>query len=143
MSGAIALRRFARIRVEVAAPVSLGMLDGLERRMVAIVGGSVDGAHFQGRVLAGGNDIQAVRADGSVELVARYALDLGAAGMVMVENSGVRRPMRGDAQARPYFRGVMRFQAPAGALAWLNDTLFVSSGHREGNVVVLDVDEVL
>jgi Protein of unknown function (DUF3237) len=147
MSGGIALRPFARIRVEVAPPVSLGMLDGAERRMVSILGGTVEGVHLHGKVLAGGNDIQSVRADGSVELVARYALDLGTAGMVMVENSGARRPpaadQAGDQQALPYFRGVMRFQAPPGALEWLNSTLFLSSGYREGSTVVLDVEEVL
>lgn len=143
MSGAIALRPFARIRVEVAPPVSLGTLDGRERRMVAILGGTVESARFTGRVLAGGNDIQSVRDDGSLDLVARYALDLGEAGMVMVENTGIRRPAAGDAQAPAYFRGMLRFTAPAGPLAWLNATLFLTNGWREGNTVVLDVEEVL
>ena len=142
MSG-ITLRPFAQIRVEVAPPIGLGVLDGSERRMVPILGGTVQGPHFTGKVLAGGNDIQAVRADGSVELVARYALDLGAAGMVMVENSGVRRPVPGAPQAPAYFRGLLRFRAPAGSLEWLNTTLFMTTGRREGNVVVLDVEEVL
>lgn len=143
MSAGIALRPFAQIRVEVAAPVVLGVLDGLERRMVPILGGTVESPHFSGKVISGGNDIQSVRADGSVELVARYALNLGEAGTVMVENTGVRRPAGSDPQAPSYFRGVMRFQAAEGALAWLNTTLFMTTGRREGSTVVLDVSEVL
>ncbi|HEY8605609.1 MAG TPA: DUF3237 family protein [Noviherbaspirillum sp.] len=143
MSGTgIALRHVALLRVEVAAPESLGILDGCERRIVRILGGSAEGPFFKGTVVAGGNDIQTVRPDGSVELVARYALDLGNAGRVMVENTGIRRPPA-TPDARPYFRGVLRFQAPRGALDWLNSTLFLTTGHREGSTVHLEVAEVL
>lgn len=146
MSGEeISLRTVAHLRIEVAAPVSLGQLHGLERRMVSILGGTVEGPQLRGTILPGGSDIQTVHADGTVELVARYALDLGEAGKVLLENTGIRRgpPTPGITDIRPYFRGVMRFQAPQGPLDWLNRTVFVTSGHREGAVVHIEVAEVL
>ena len=135
-----ALRPMLRLQIEVGPPLALGRLNGLERRLVPILGGTADG-QFSGRVLPGGSDLQAVRDDGTIELLARYALDLGAdAGKVLLENTGLRRASRtGEA---PYFRGRMRFDAPAGPLAWLNDALFITSGYREGHTVCLEVFEV-
>jgi hypothetical protein len=132
-----ALELVANIRVIVAPPVSLGQLNGLERRMVAITGGSVSGPHLNGTVLAGGSDIQTVRADGTIELVARYALDFGPHGKVLAENTGLRRApvAAGGDQAANYFRGVFRFQAPEGALQWLNDSIFINTGYRDGEGV--------
>ena len=137
MSTAPAMRCIAQLQVQVAPPIELGRLNGLERRMVPILGGSIDGEGFAGTILPGGSDVQTVREDGVVELVARYAVDLGEAGKVFVENSGIRR--MGAAGTPPYFRGRMRFEAPAGPLGWLNDAFFITTGHREGNVVHIQV----
>jgi hypothetical protein len=135
------LRPVARIEVNVAAPIMLGELDGLERRMIPIVGGKISGQDFSGSILPGGSDVQSVRADGTIHLLARYAIDIGGRGSLLVENSGIRRPA--EAGEAPYFRGVLRFSAPPGPLRWLNDSVFVSSGYREGGTVYLDVMEVV
>lgn len=139
------LELIANLSVAVDVPIALGQLNGLERRMVPIVGGIVSGPHFSGKVLPGGSDIQTIRTDGTIELVARYALDLGPLGKVMVENTGLRSPPgNGATTTSPnYFRGVFRFQAPKGALQWLNDNVFVNSGHREGGRVQLAIFRVL
>jgi hypothetical protein len=136
-----ALRTVARIEVNVAAPIMLGELGGSERRMIPIVGGKITGPDFSGSILPGGSDLQSVRADGTIHLHARYAIDLGDHGSLLVENSGIRRP--GEVGDAPYFRGVLRFCAPSGPLQWLNDSVFVSSGYREGGTVYLDVMEVI
>ncbi|RJG07374.1 DUF3237 domain-containing protein [Noviherbaspirillum cavernae] len=140
-----ALRPVIRVEVHVAPPTMLGELAGVERRIIAIAGGTIAGADFAGTILPGGSDIQSVRADGTIELTARYAVDLGPHGKLLVENTGIRRNATGlEAQsAPPYFRGVMRFNAPAGPLQWLNDSVFISSGRREGGTVFLDVFEVV
>lgn len=135
-----ALRPIVRLQIEVAPPIALGRSNGLERRMIPILGGRAYGL-FGGSILPGGSDIQAVRDDGTIELLARYALDLGGAGRILLENTGLRRAS-GDAEA-PYFRGRMRFDAPAGALAWLNNAMFLTSGYRDGGVVHLEVFEVM
>jgi hypothetical protein len=139
-----ALRAIARIEVNVAPPIMLGELAGSERRLIQIAGGTFFGPGFSGSILPGGSDVQAVRADGTIDLVARYAVDLGEQGKLLIENTGIRRAVRPDDPASPaYFRGVVRFSAPAGPLQWLNDSVFVSSGRREGGTVYLDVLEVL
>jgi hypothetical protein len=139
----VGLRRVARIEIIVAAPISLGHLAGLERRMVPILGGKITGEDFAGDILPGGSDVQSVRADGTIDLMARYAIDLGRHGSLLVENTGIRRPASsGEAASPPYFRGMLRFSAPPGPLQWLNDSVFVSSGERRGNTVHLDVMEV-
>lgn len=140
----IGLRSIARLEIAVVPPVALGELKGTERRFVAIKGGNVSGPLFSGTILPGGSDIQLVRANGAIDLVARYALDLGPLGTVLVENTGIRRAEDvADANGRPYFRGVMRFEAPRATLGWLNDTVFVTTGYREGGTVYLEVFEVL
>lgn len=139
-----ALRAALQIEVIVAAPIVLGELGGMERRMIPIVGGKLTGPDFSGTILPGGSDVQSVRPDGTIDLLARYAVDLGVEGKLLIENSGIRRMAKsGEVGAALYFRGVMRFCAPPGALHWLNDSVFVSSGYRDGNAVYLTVMEVL
>ncbi|TFW09399.1 DUF3237 family protein [Oxalobacteraceae bacterium OM1] len=135
------LRNVGRIEVQVQPPIGLGQLAGAERRIIPITGGTLSVSGLSGTILPGGADIQAVRSDGTIELTARYAIDLGEAGMLLVENTGLRRagPTPSDP---PYFRGVMRFTAPSGALQWLNDSVFINTGRREGGTVILDVFEV-
>lgn len=135
-----ALRPLLLLQIEVAPPLLLGQLNGQERRMIAILGGRADGL-FSGTVLPGGSDLQTVRDDGTIELHARYALDAGEQGRLMVENTGLRRAA-GDGEA-PYFRGWMRIEAPAGPLGWLNSRLLLTTGRRAGSSVHLEVFEVL
>jgi len=135
------LRMVAQIEVSVAAPIMLGELAGVERRMIPIAGGRITGAGFSGAILPGGSDVQSVRADGTIDLLARYAINLGDGGSLLIENAGIRRP--GQHGGAPYFRGTVRFYAPPGPLQWLNDSVFVSSGYREGGTVHLDVMEVV
>jgi len=139
-----ALRMALQLEVNVAAPVILGELGGFERRMIPIVGGKLTGRDFSGTILPGGSDVQSIRSDGTVDLLARYAVDLGGDGKLLIENTGIRRMTKSDdGNAAHYFRGVMRFCAPPGRLQWLNDSVFISNGYREGNAVYLTVLEVL
>jgi hypothetical protein len=140
------LEKLARIEVRVSPPLQLGALAGSERRMVPILGGMMWIYGLEGTILPGGSDIQRVAADGKIELVARYAIDFGAAGKLLVENTGIRRealeaPAPGI-EPMPYFRGIIRFDAPSGVLEKLNQSIFLSTGHREGGTVSLDVFEV-
>ena len=112
--------------------------------MIPIIGGTFSSADFRGVILPGGSDVQSVRSDGTIDLLARYAVDLGQYGNLLIENTGIRRAVGPDqADGVPYFRGVVHFCAPPGPLQWLNDSVFVSSGYRDGSTVYLDVMEVL
>lgn len=138
------LRPVIRIVVNVAPPEVLGQLSGAERRIISIVSGTVSGPGFTGAILPGGSDMQVVRADGTIELTARYAADVGPHGKLLIENTGIRRAAAaGEESTQPYFRGVMRFSAPSGSLEWLNNSIFVSTGYREGGTVYLEVLELL
>lgn len=74
----------ANLVVEVGAPIEAGA----SRRIVPILGGTVEGARLSGRVLPGGADFQLFRPDGVTELEARYVLECHDGAKVYVENRG-------------------------------------------------------
>lgn len=137
------LRSVLQLAVHVAPPTLLGEIGEAERRFIPVLGGTLSGSGLSGTIIPGGSDIQRVRADGTIELTARYAVDLGVDGKLLVENAGLRRASHDGTSEQPYFRGVVRFDAPSGQLQWLNDSLFVSTGYRQGETVHLEVFEVL
>src|SRR5688572_28675798 len=68
----------------------LGMTPYGERRIINILGGTVDGPRLKGKVLPGGADWQIVRADGVVHLTARYTLESDAGAKILVNAEGYR-----------------------------------------------------
>ena len=73
-----------------------------ERRIIDILGGTVDGPKLKGKVLPGGADWQIVRADGVVHLTARYTIETDTGGADPGQRRGLPpRPARGDGAARP------------------------------------------
>src|SRR3954462_5497506 len=55
-----------------------------ERRIINILGGTVDGPKLKGKILPGGADWQIVRAEGVVRLTARYTLESDAGAKILV-----------------------------------------------------------
>ena len=64
-----------RLEVEVLPPEPLDPASGGRVRLVAIAGGRVSGG-ISGRIPPGGADWQSVRPDRTVEIEARYLLEL-------------------------------------------------------------------
>lgn len=136
-----------QISLSVAPPVSVST----DRRYIPITGGLVTGA-FQGKVLSGGADWQKIAADGTIEIDARYVLEL-VDGRVEVESRGLRsgsaeilnRLSRGEIidPKLYYFRTAMRFWTTASRLNRLNHMLAVSCGERLADTVRLTVFEVV
>src|SRR5260370_22256924 len=62
-----------------------------ERRIISILGGTVEGPKLKGKVLSGGADWQIVRADGVVHLQARYTIETETGGQILVDAEGYRR----------------------------------------------------
>ena len=124
-----------------------------ERRIINILGGTVEGEKLKGKVLPGGADWQIVRADGVVHLTARYTVETETGGQILVNSEGYRHgPPEVMAQlARDetvdrslyYFRAFMRFETADPQAAWLNRILAVGYGARENRAVRVDVHEVL
>jgi hypothetical protein len=124
-----------------------------ERRIINILGGTVEGPKLQGKILPGGADWQIVRADGVVHLTARYTVATETGGQILVNSEGYRhgppevmaRLARDETvdRSRYYFRAFMRFETADPHAAWLNRILAVGYGARENRAVRLDVHEVL
>ena len=124
-----------------------------ERRIINILGGTVEGPKLNGKVLPGGADWQIVRADGVVHLHARYTIETNTGGQILVDAEGYRhgppdvmaalaRDETVDPQ-RYYFRTLMRFETADPASAWLNRILAIGRGARANRQVRIEVFEVL
>ena len=124
-----------------------------ERRIINILGGTVEGPKLKGKVLPGGADWQIVRADGVVHLNARYTIETDTGGRILVDAEGYRHGppevMAALARdetvdpARYYFRTFMRFETADPAASWLNRILAIGNGARMKGAVRIEVFEVL
>jgi hypothetical protein len=139
-----------RLAVEVGEVVPIGAVAVGERRVVAIGGGSFEGADgWHGRVLPGGADWQLLRSDGVLEVDARYVLEDAQGARVQVVSQGLRHGppeviaalARGETvdPALYYFRTALRFETAAPALQRLNRVVAVGVGAREARLVRLSV----
>ena len=135
-----------RLTVDVGDVVSMGAGPLGERRVVSILGGTFKGPAMRGDVLPGA-DWQIARADGVLDIDARYALREQAGGVVSVVSQGYRHGpddvlaalARGEEvdPATYVFRTVMRFETGAPRLAWLNRTIAVATAQRKARQVLL------
>ena len=136
------------VRAEVAAPRVIGPSSHGLRRVVPILGGTVKGPRFSGRVVPGGADWQYVRPDGVLSAEARYALEADDGTLVMVTNRGLRhgpaevieRIARGEdvAATEYYFRTVAEIEAPLGSPHdWMNKALFIGIAERKAAAAII------
>ncbi len=141
------------IDVDVGPIQDLGVMPLGRRRIIPILGGTARGPRLTASVLPGGADWQIVRGDGVIELVAHYALRTHDGVEISVVNRGIRSAPT-DVMARltkgesvdptlVYCRAVPTFEAPAGAYAWMNRSVFLSSVARFPDRVQVTVFEVL
>jgi len=138
--------------ITVAPTVELGPGPRGGRRMVPILSGTFDGPKIKGEILPGGIDWQLVRSDGVTEIEAHYTLQTDDGVLIRVINKGFRhgppevmqRLAAGEAvdPAEYYFRAAPIIEAPSGRYEWLNRRLFVSSGERYPDRVVLRFFEI-
>jgi hypothetical protein len=151
------LRRFCRVQIDVAAPLIVGPLDGGERRIVSILGGSFagewQGIALRGEILPGGADWQLVLPDTTTQVQARFTMRTDDGALIDLQNQGIRhrpravieRLWRGEPvdPAEYSFRMTPRLTTGDARYAWLNKLVCVASGYRELNKVVYDIWEVL
>ena len=124
----------ADLIVLVGEPVEIGA-----RRVIPILGGEVAGPRIRGRVLPGGADFQILRADGVIELHARYVVECESGARIYVENSGLRH---GPPEA-VYFRTTPRFECADESYAWLTRHIFLGAGVRRPDRVELTIHQVM
>ncbi len=132
-----------------APPVEIGRLAEGQRRIIEILGGSFDGPLLRGTIEAGGADWQLIRSDNVAALDARYTLLTHEGVRIYVQNRGVRyaepavmqRLVRGEPvdASEYYFWSTPQFETDAAELQWLRRSIFLGSGTRLPDLVVIQV----
>ena len=137
------------VRAEVADPLVIGELPtGQTRRIIDITGGTFEGPGIKGKLRPGGADWQLIRrGHGFTDIDARYTLETDAGELIYVTNIGIRhaapdvmrRLNAGETvdQSEIYFRAVPKFETAAPNLEWLMRSIFVSTGERYPNGVII------
>jgi hypothetical protein len=123
------------------------------RRIINILGGTVDGPRLKGKILPGGADWQIARADGVVHLTARYTAETDDGAKILIDAEGYRHGpaevmerLARDETVDPslyYFRTFMRFETSDPTVSWLNRILAIGTGARLKGAVRIEVFEVL
>jgi hypothetical protein len=137
---------------DVTQPIDIGDIPQGRRRIIPISGGTVKGPRLNGRMLPGGADFQVWRSDGCTEIHARYVIETDTGKLIYVENTGLRHgppeAMQRLAQGLPvdpaliYFRTVAKLETAAPEFAWLTRGIFLCSGARFPDRVVIRYFEV-
>jgi len=142
-----------RIAADVGELMTMGGGPLGERRVVGITGGTFEGPQLKGAIVPGGADWQIVRADGVLDIDARYALRTDGGALIRVVSQGFRHGPpevlaalgRGEdvPPEKYFFRTVMRFETGAAGLQWLNRTIAVASAQRKARQVLLEAYQLL
>ena len=141
------LQFFADLSIQVAKPHEVGRTARGLRRLIPIVSGEVVGDGWRARVLSGGADFQLVVSDTLAELDARYVLETDGGELIYVKNRAIRsgpaelmaRLVRGEPvdPALIYFRCSPSFETTSPTLRWINERMFVGTGARYPDKVVM------
>lgn len=147
------LAHLCDLRVELGPIIELGVAPGGRRRIIPIIGGSVEGERLCGRVLDIGADWQTVFADGTAELDTRYAMETHDGAVIEIVNYGYRHGppevlaalARGEDvdPSRYSMRTQPRFETGDERYYWLNRMIAVGTGARERSAVRLSIFEVV
>ncbi len=140
------------VRATLAAPIVVGDVPEGARRVVPITGGTFEGPMLRGTLVPGGADWQFLRQDDVMIVEAQYLLRTDDDVIIQVNNRGMRhgppavmQRLAGGNAVDPseyYFRATPRLSAPAGRYEWLNRRIFLCSGARYPDAVVLWFYEV-
>jgi hypothetical protein len=136
------------VRAQVADPLVVGELPNGTRRIIDILGGTVEGPDISGKILPGGADWQMIRReDGFTDVDARYTIETDSGSVIYVQNIGIRhappevmrRLNTGETvdQSEIYFRAVPKFETGDPELEWLMRSIFVCTGERYPNGVII------
>jgi hypothetical protein len=141
------LKPFADLSVQVDKPQEAGRTVRGLRRLIPILGGEAVGDGWRARVLPGGADFQLVVSDTLAELDARYMLETDGGDLIYVTNRAVRsgppelmaKLVRGEPvdPALIYFRCSPSFETASPSLRWITERMFVGSGARHPDRVVM------
>ncbi len=142
----------AELKVKLNPALVVGDTPKGLRRIIPIVGGTVEGPALKGTIVESGADWQIVRTDGVAELEAHYQFKTDDGVLIYVKNTGLRvatpevaaKIAKGEAvdASQYYFRAVPKFEAPKGKYEWMNNAIFICKGIRNPDHVVIQVWKV-
>lgn len=140
------------LRVNIGETLELGASSFGIRRTVPITGGVFHGPGLNGVVLPGGADWQLVSSSGLTLVDARDAIETDDGVRIEVRNTGVRqatpevldRIRRGEPvpASEYYFRTSPVFYPPDGPFQWLRESVYIDSGERYADLVVVRIWKV-
>ncbi|HEX4113410.1 MAG TPA: DUF3237 domain-containing protein [Stellaceae bacterium] len=140
-------------RVTIGPTVEMGETPRGRQRMIPITGGTVEGPDFHATVMPGGADWQILRPDGCTELTAHYIIRTEDGTPVAVINRALRHAppalnakLLAGEKVDPdlvYFRGAPTFASASPAHDWLNRSVFVCTGQRWPDGVLIHFFRVL
>lgn len=143
----ITLRPAFEARVEVGAIQEVGATARGIRKFVPILGGTFSGPEMEGVILPGGADWQLIRPDGVAEIEAHYTMMTSDGVGIYIVNQGYRhgppdvmeKLARGEEVApdQYYFRTTPRFEVARGKYDWLARSVFVGTGERHRDQVLV------
>lgn len=143
------LRYFCTLTVELAPIQEMGQGMAGKRRIIPIIGGTVEGPKIRGRILNVGADWQTIFADGVAELDTRYAFETEDGAVIEIRNFGYRHGPadvmaavgRGEDvdPANYYMRTQARLETGDPRYDWVNRMVFVGAGGRRKSSVVVDL----
>ena len=120
-----------------------------QRRIIPISGGTVAGPKLNGQILSIGADWQTVFSDGLAELDTRYAMETHDGATIEIINFGLRHGppevlqaiMAGEDvdPASYYMRTHARLETGDARYKWVNKTLFLGTGARHQDKVLIDL----
>jgi hypothetical protein len=123
------------------------------RRIIPITGGTFNGPAIKGTVEAGGADWQIIRTDNVAELDAQYTLKTDDGVLIYIRNKGYRhgpaevlqRLAKGEAvnPKEYYFRATPIFETASEKYNYLNKYIYIASGERKKDSVVINFYKVL
>ena len=113
-------------------PTPYGMLS-----IFPVTGGSFEGERLRGKVLAGGGDWVARKADETLELDLRVTLETDDGALIYMTFTGLRD------DAHHYFRTLPRFETASVKYAFLNRLLAVGIGEIRADGPVHIIEEIL
>ena len=146
------LQYFATLRIDVGAPQEIGKSIHGDRRIIPIVGGSIIGNGWKGKILGGGADYQLIVTPRMTHLDARYAIETEQGERIYIHNDAIRVASEEITQnikdGKPvdpeqiYFRSTPKFETNAEQFQWITERLFIGVGVRKPTVVELNIFEV-
>jgi hypothetical protein len=147
------LEFFCELTVKLDPALVVGETPHGTRRIIPIIGGTVQGPTLKGEIIRGGADWQIVRKDGVAELEAHYQFKTDDGVIIYIKNIGMRvatpevaaRIAKGEKvdPSQYYFRAIPKFEAPAGKYEKINNAIYVCTGERLPDAVLIKVYKVL